>query len=110
MAIQDTSINVFPLTAGAIGKRIKLYKIYLHTQADPAVQELIVAARCLQDAKDMALGHVKKSNPYKGSRTQTQAIKVTRVLGGRETGTDGCVVIHRIPLDVFSNAATAAVG
>ncbi len=108
MATQSTNINVFPLTTETSGKRAKLYKVYLHTQDDPAVQEIIVAADNLQDAKNAALGHVKKSNPHKGVRTQSQAIKVTQVLGARETGTDGCVAIHRIPLDVFSNAAMAA--
>lgn len=83
MATQSTNINVFPLTTETAGQRAKLYKVYLHTQGDPAVQEIIVAADNLQDAKTAALGHVKKSNPHKGIRTQSQAIKVTQVLGAR---------------------------
>lgn len=88
--------------------KVKLYKAYLHTQDDPAVQEIIVAASSSTEAKAKALGHVKKSNPHKGARTHSQAVKVTRVLTVRETGVDGCVSIHRIPLNVFSSAGTAA--
>lgn len=108
MATQDSSINVFAQGTKSTASSNKLYKVYLHTQDDPAVQELIVSAPSLQRAKQAALGHVKKSNPHKGSRSHSDAVKVTRVLSGRETGTNGCVVIHRVPLDVFTSAALAA--
>ena len=110
MATQSININAFPQINETAGQRGKLFKVYLHTQNDPAVQELIVAACNLDEAKSAALGHVKRSNPHKGARSQSQAIKVTRVLSARETGTDGCVAIHRIPLDVFSCATMAANG
>lgn len=108
MTTQSDSGSVHPTNGASATPPVKLYKVYLHTQDDPAVQELIVAAASLQDAKAKALGHVKKSNPHKGSRTHSQAVKVTRVLSARETGVEACVVIHRIPLDVFSNATKAA--
>jgi hypothetical protein len=108
MATQTTNIKAFPLKEASSIPHLKLYKVYLHIQDDPAVQELIVAARNREEAGNRALGHVKKSNPHKGSRTPSQAIKATRVFGVRETGTEGCVAIHRIPLDVFSNAVAAA--
>lgn len=110
MATQSTNIKAFPLKEDSSIPHVKLYKVYLHTQDDPAVQELIVAARNREEAGNRALGHVKKSNPHKGSRTPSQAIKATRVFGVRETGTEACVAIHRIPLDVFSNAVAAANG
>ncbi len=108
MATQDNSINEFTQSAGSVASRNKLYKVYLHTQDDPAVQEVIVTATSISSAKEKALGHVKKSNPHKGSRSHSDAVKVTRVLGARETGTNGCVAIHKIPLDVFTSAALAA--
>lgn len=108
MAIQTDNSNVLSLAAALPSSKVKLYKAYLHTQDDPAVQELIIAASNFEEAKVKALGHVKKSNPHKGSRTHSQAVKVTRVLSVRETGMDGCVAIHRIPLDVFSSASQAA--
>lgn len=108
MAIQGKSINVFAPIADATGPTNKLYKVYLHTQDDPAVQELVVSANNLQAAKQKALGHVKKSNPHKGSRSHSDAVNVTKVLSAREPGTNGCVAIHKIPLDVFTSAALAA--
>ncbi|HPR06246.1 MAG TPA: hypothetical protein PK620_03365 [Denitromonas sp.] len=107
MANQDNSINVFGQSAGATAPASKLYKVYLHTQDDPAVQELVVSASNVQAAKQKALGHVKKSNPHKGARSHSDAVKVTKVLSARETGTNGCVAIHKIPLDVFTSAALA---
>lgn len=108
MAIQLDDSNVLPPASAFPARKVKLYKAYLHTQDDPAVQELIIAASNLEEAKTRALRHVKKSNPHKGARTHSQAVKVTRVLSVRETGVDGCVAIHRIPLDVFSSASKAA--
>lgn len=108
MATQDKSINEFTQEIGVTPSGGKLYKVYLHTLGDPAVQELVVSANNLQAAKQKALGHVKKSNPHKGARSHGDAVKVTKVLGGRETGTNGCVAIHKIPLDVFTSAALAA--
>lgn len=108
MATQVTSINEFAQDVGVTPPGSKLYKVYLHTQNDPAVQELVVSANNLQAAKQKALGHVKKSNPHKGSRSHCDAVKVTKVLSARETGTNGCVAIHKIPLDVFISAALAA--
>lgn len=109
MTVQTENSNVLAIQAMAQKHaKVKLYKVYLHTQDDPAVQEMIVAASTSTEAKTKALGHVKKANPYKGARSHSQAVKVTRVLSARETGMEGCVVIHRIPLDVFSSAAQAA--
>ncbi|MBE2257328.1 MAG: hypothetical protein IAE88_00630 [Rhodobacteraceae bacterium] len=110
MATQSTNSTGFPLRNDSRYPRVHLYKVYLHTQDDPAVQELIVAARNIDEAENKALGHVKKSNPHKGGRTPSQAIKATRVFGARETGVGGCVAIHRVPLDLFSNAVAAANG
>ncbi len=108
MATQGKSINEFSQGGGTTPPDSKLYKVYLHTQDDPAVQELVVSANNLQAAKQKALGHVKKSNPHKGSRSHSDAVNVTKVLSARETGTNGCVAIHKIPLDVFTSAALAA--
>lgn len=108
MATHTNDSNVLELPSASPLPKVKLYKAYLHTQDDPAVQELIIAASNPEEATTKALGHVKKSNPHKGSRTHSQAVKVTRVLSVRETGLDGCVAIHRIPLDVFSSASKAA--
>lgn len=80
---------------------MEVYKVYLHTKDDPHVSEVVVAASSKKEASDRALGHVKKSNAYKGVRTPEEAQDVSRVLFVKKAGTNGCLVIHRIPLEVF---------
>jgi hypothetical protein len=78
-----------------------VYKVYLHTQGDPHVSEIVVAASSKKEAEARAFEHVKKSNPHKGDRTREEAKGLSRVLFVKKAGTNGCLVIHRVPLEVF---------
>ncbi|MDB5815306.1 MAG: hypothetical protein JWN23_2423 [Rhodocyclales bacterium] len=80
---------------------MKVYKVYVHTTGDPHVSEVVVAASTKKEASELALSHVKKANPHKGVRTAKQSIEASKVLYARAAGTNGCVVIHRIPMDAF---------
>lgn len=80
---------------------MNVYKVYLHTEEDPHVSEIVVAADTKQDAEKKAVQHVKKSNPHKGNKTPEQSKKGTTVLCSKLTGKDGCIVIHRIPVEAF---------
>lgn len=83
---------------------MNVYKVYIHTEEDPHVSEVVVAAESKEHAETRALEHVKKANPHKGERTPQQAKEKTRVLFAKAAGKDGCIVIHRIPLEVFQKA------
>ncbi len=80
---------------------MNVYKVYLHTEEDPHVSEVVVAAENKAEAEKKAIQHVKKNNPHKGTKSPAQSKKDTTVLDSRLTGKDGCIVIHRIPLEVF---------
>lgn len=80
---------------------MEVYKVYLHTKDDPHVSEMVVAAASKKEAESRALEHVKKSNPYKGDRTPEESKDLSRVLFVKKAGTNGCLVIHRVPLEVF---------
>lgn len=80
---------------------MEVYKVYLHTKDDPHVSEMVVAASSKKDAEFRALEHVKRSNPHKGDRTPEESKDLTRILFVKKAGTNGCLVIHRVPLEVF---------
>jgi hypothetical protein len=80
---------------------MEVFKVYLHTADDPHVSEIVVAAASRKEAEARALGHVKKSNPHKGDRTPEESQDLSKVLFSKKAGTNGCLVIHRIPLEVF---------
>ena len=80
---------------------MEVYKVYLHTKDDPHVSEMVVAASSKKEAESRALEHVKRSNPYKGDRTPEESKDLSKVLFVKRAGTNGCLVIHRVPLEVF---------
>lgn len=80
---------------------MELYKVYLHTADDPHVSEVVIAASSKKEAETRALEHVKKSNPHKGDRTPEESKNLSKVLFVKKAGTNGCLVIHRVPLEVF---------
>lgn len=80
---------------------MEVYKVYMHTKDDPHVSEMVVAASSKKEAESRALEHVKRSNPHKGDRTPEESKDLTRVLFVKKAGTNGCLVIHRVPLEVF---------
>lgn len=80
---------------------MEVYKVYLHTKDDPHVSEMVVAASSKKEAESRALEHVKRSNPHKGDRTPEESKDLTKVLFVKRAGTNGCLVIHRVPLEVF---------
>jgi hypothetical protein len=80
---------------------MNVYKVYIHTEEDPAVSEVVVAADTKKEAEKKAIQHVKKNNPHKGKKTPEQSKKATTILFSKATGKDGCIVIHRVPLEVF---------
>lgn len=80
---------------------MEVYKVYLHTEDDPHVSEMVVAASSKKEAESRALEHVKRSNPHKGDRTPEESKDLTKVLFVKRAGTNGCLVIHRVPLEVF---------
>lgn len=80
---------------------MEVYKVYLHTEDDPHVSEMVVAASSKKEAESRALEHVKRSNPHKGDRTPEESKDLTKVLFVKRAGTSGCLVIHRVPLEVF---------
>lgn len=81
---------------------MEIYKVYVHTEKDPAVSEVVVAAVSEEAARARALDHVKKSNPHKGDRTPEESQVLTRILFVKKAGVSGCLVIHRIPVEVFN--------
>lgn len=81
----------------------RLYRVYLHTDKDESIRELIVTADSEAQAKDRALAHVKASNQGKGSRSKTTSKKLTNVLAVTPTSKKHCLVIHSIPTSVISN-------
>lgn len=80
---------------------MEVYKVYIHTEDDPHVSEMVVAASSKKEAETRALEHVKRSNPHKGYRTTEESKDLTKVLYAKKAGTNGCLVIHRVPLEVF---------
>jgi hypothetical protein len=80
---------------------MEVYKVYVHTEEDPHVSEMVVAATSKKEAESRALAHVKKSNPYKGHRAPGVSQDLSKVLYVKRAGTNGCLVIHRVPLEVF---------
>lgn len=81
----------------------RLYRVYLHTEKDESIRELIVTADSEKQAKDRALAHVKASNQGKGSRSKKTSEKLTKVLAVTPTSKKHCLVIHSIPAAVISN-------
>ncbi len=81
----------------------RLYRVYLHTNKDESIRELIVTADSETQAKDRALAHVKASNQGKGSRSKTTSKNLTSVLAVTPTSKKHCLVIHSIPAAVISN-------
>ena len=81
----------------------RLYGVYLHTNKDESIRELIVTADSETQAKDRALAHVKASNQGKGSRSKTTSKNLTSVLAVTPTSKKHCLVIHSIPAAVISN-------
>lgn len=87
---------------------MEIYKVYVHTQSDPHVSEMVVAAASKKEAEERALQHVKKANPYKGNRAPGESKSLSRVLYVKKAGTNGCLVIHRVPLEVFKRVKGVA--
>lgn len=87
---------------------MEVYKVYIHTEDDPHVSEMVVAASSRKEAEARALGHVKRSNPYKGYRAPEESKDLTKVLYSKKAGTNGCLVIHRVPLEVFKRVKDVA--
>lgn len=85
---------------------MEVYKVYIHTEDDPHVSEMVVAANSKKEAESRALEHVKKANPHKGYRAPEESKDLTRVLFSKKAGTSGCLVIHRVPFEVFKRVKT----
>lgn len=83
----------------------RLYRVYLHTDKDESIREVIVTADSKAQAESRALAHVKASNQGKGkgSRSKTTSAKLTKVLAVTPTSKKYCLVIHSIPAAVISN-------
>ena len=81
----------------------RLYRVYLHTDKDESMREVIVTADSKAQAESRALAHVKASNQGKGSRSKTTSEKLTKVLAVTPTSKKHCLVIHSIPAAVISN-------
>ncbi len=87
---------------------MEVYKVYVHTEDDPHVSEMVVAASSKKEAEERALEHVKKSNPHKGYRAPEESKDLSKVLYVKRAGTNGCLVIHRVPLEVFKRVKEVA--
>lgn len=81
----------------------RLFRVYVHTQDDESVRELIVTAKDEAQARDRALDHVKASNPTKGMRTKATSERLTKILAIKPTSKPYCLMIHSIPKTVVDN-------
>lgn len=80
----------------------RLYRVFMHTQDDESVREVIVTADGKKQAEERALNHVKASNQGKGSRSKVASAKLTQILAVAPTSKKHCLVIHSIPAAIVS--------
>jgi hypothetical protein len=80
---------------------MRLYRVYLHTNGDHSVHELVVVADSEADAEIKALKHVKAGNKGKGERTKAQSEKLTTVLSVKTASKKYCLEVHSFPISVF---------
>lgn len=78
----------------------RLFRVYIHTQGDESVRELVVTASDEKQARERALDHVKAANQGKGDRTKAQSEVLTEILVVRPTSRPHCLMIHSIPAAV----------
>jgi len=81
----------------------RLFRVYVHTQNDESIRELVVTAEDADQAKERALKHVKASNPTKGTRSKAASRRVTKILAVTPTSKKHCLAIHSIPAAVVDN-------
>ena len=81
---------------------MRLFRVYLHTEGDESVHELIVTAEDREQAEARALDHVKAGNLGKGKRTQKESKNLTTILAIKKTSKPHCLEIHSIPAAAFS--------
>lgn len=82
----------------------RLFRVYLHTENDESIRELIVTANDEAQAKQRAIAHVKASNRTRGARSKKTSEKLTTILAVTPTSKKYCLAIHSIPASVISNA------
>lgn len=75
----------------------RLFRVFVHTEGDESIHEVIVTAENRNHAEERARSHVKASNPGKG-RNAAAAQKVTKILAVRATTKHHCLEIGVIPM------------